>query len=511
MASGRAGFWAGLAAAIPSIIAIYLGWFTRHVPAVALALWERQMRLIPLPLFSFLIVRLKFAAKPAAFWGMLVVLAIVLGVAGGVVARWAGRRPARLLAGSWVLSTALLTALTLRPASRYLAERLAAEGLSGGSTVSVLAALAAYGALFAVPFTLLMMARHRRSDAAPSPPGVTRREFLSRAVVLLVASASGGVAAQWLVASMRRAAAAAESLFARIRGLPTEVTPSDQFYVVSKNPPGFDPVVDAAKWSLQVDGLVARPVRFTYDEITAMSAVEQVQTLECISNEVGGDLISTARWKGVRLRDILQRSGGTGATAVRVAFRCADGYSESIPVADAMNATTLLAYEMNGQPLPAKHGFPVRLLVPGLFGMKNPKWITRIEVVDYNFQGYWEASGWSDDAVAKTMSKFTTPGGSASAGEVGLGGVAYGGDRGIKAVEYSADGGATWVPAEVKPPLGPFTWVLWAAVWTPAAPGEYTLKVRARDGAGVLQTAKETATLPDGASGYHTIRIRVRK
>src|SRR5574341_1319968 len=109
MASGRAGFWAGLAAAIPSIIAIYLGWFTRHVPAVALALWERQMRLIPLPLFSFLIVRLKFAAKPAAFWGMLVVLAIILGVAGGVVARWAGRRPPRLLAGSWVLSTALLT------------------------------------------------------------------------------------------------------------------------------------------------------------------------------------------------------------------------------------------------------------------------------------------------------------------------------------------------------------------------------------------------------------------
>ncbi len=512
MSSGRAGFWGGLAAAIPSVIAIYLGWFTRAIPAVALALWERQMRLIPLQLFSFLIVRLKFAAKPAAFWGMLVVFAIVLGVVGAVVARWAGRRPARLLAGSWVLSTALLTGLTLRPASRYLAERLAAEGVSGGSTLSILAALAAYGALFAVPFTLLMMVRQRRGgDAAPSPPGVTRREFLSRTVLLFVASASGGAAAQWLAASMRRAAAAAENVFARIMGLPAEITSTDQFYVVSKNPPGFDPVVDGGKWSLQVDGLVARPLRLTYDDITAMPAVEQVQTLECISNEVGGDLISNARWKGVRLRDILQRSGGTGATAVRVAFRCADGYSESIPVADAMNATTLLAYEMNGRPLPPKHGFPVRLLVPGLFGMKNPKWITRIEVVNYDFQGYWEASGWSDDAVVKTMSKFTTPGGSAPAGEVGLGGVAYGGDRGIKAVEYSTDGGVTWRPADVKPPMGPFTWVLWAALWTPAAPGEYTLKVRARDGGGVLQTAKETATLPDGASGYHTLRIRVRK
>lgn len=512
MSSARMGFWTGLLSGLLSVAAIYLGWFTRGIPAVALALWERQMRLIPLQLFSFLIVRLKFAAKPAAFWGMLVILVIVLGVVGAVVARWAGRRPARLLAGSWVLSTAFLTGLTLRPASRYLAERLAAEGISGDSTVSILAALAAYGALFALPFTLLMMMRQRRrGDAAPSPSGVTRREFLSRAVILLVGSASGAAAAQWLAASMRRVAAAVESVFARVAGLPPEITPTDQFYIVSKNPPGFDPVVDARKWSLQVDGLVAQPLRLTYDDITAMPAVEQVQTLECISNEVGGDLISNARWKGVRLRDILQRSGGTGATAVRVAFRCADGYTESIPVADAMNATTLLAYEMNGRPLPPTHGFPVRLLVPGLFGMKNPKWITRIEVVDYDFQGYWERSGWSDEAVVKTMTRFTAPVRSVPPGEVGLGGVAYGGDRGIKAVEYSTDGGVTWQPAEVKPPLGPFTWVLWAAVWTPTAQGEYTLKVRARDGAGVLQTARETATLPDGASGYHTIRIRVRK
>lgn len=510
MSSGRSGFWAGLVAGVPPVIAIYLGWFTRGVPAVALALWERQMRLIPLELFSFLIVRLKFAAKPAAFWGMLAVLVVIMGLLGALTARWAGRRTARLLGGSWVLATGLLAILTFRPASRYLTERLAAEGVAGNTTVSVLAALAGYGALFAIPYTLLMLGLQRRGGGAPSAPGVTRRQFLSRAVILLVASASGGAAAQWLAASMRRAASAAESLFARITGLPPEITPNDQFYVVSKNPPGFDPVVDVAKWSLQVGGLVTRPLRLTYDDITAMPAVQQVQTLECISNEVGGDLISTTRWKGVRLRDVLQRAGGTAATAVRVVFRCADGYSESIPIADAMNATTLLAYEMNGGPLPAKHGFPVRLLVPGLFGMKNPKWITRIEVVDYDFQGYWEASGWSDDAVVKTMSKFAAPGRSVPAGDVGLGGVAYAGDRGIKAVEYSTDGGVTWRSAEVKPPLGPFTWVLWAALWTPAAPGEYTLKVRARDSAGVLQTARETATLPDGASGYHTIRVRVR-
>jgi DMSO/TMAO reductase YedYZ molybdopterin-dependent catalytic subunit len=196
---------------------------------------------------------------------------------------------------------------------------------------------------------------------------------------------------------------------------------------------------------------------------------------------------------------------------VKVAFHCADGYTEAIPLGDAMNPTTLLAYEMNGEPLPPAHGFPARLLVPGLFGMKNPKWIRRIEVVDHDFQGYWEKSGWSDEAVVKTMSKATTLQRTHTLGEVPVGGVAYAGDRGIKEVEYSVDGGKTWQKAEVKPALGPFTWVLWAAVWTPAGPGEYTVKVRATDGSGVLQPAKETPTLPDGASGYHTLRVRVRK
>ncbi|MDR7548290.1 MAG: molybdopterin-dependent oxidoreductase, partial [Armatimonadota bacterium] len=258
--------------------------------------------------------------------------------------------------------------------------------------------------------------------------------------------------------------------------------------------------------------LVGRTVKLTYDELRALPAVQQYQTLECISNEVGGDLISNAAWKGARLRDVLMLAGGPAPTAVKVAFRCADGYTESLPIADALNPTTLLAYEMNGEPLPPRHGFPVRLLVPGLFGMKNPKWITRIEVVNYDFRGYWEASGWSDEAVVKTMSKFTTPTrGSLPAGEVGLGGVAYAGDRGIRKVEYSTDGGRTWQQAETAPPLGPFTWVLWAAVWTPAGPGEYVLKVRATDGTGVLQAARESPPLPDGATGYHTLRIRIRR
>jgi len=511
MSSTRSGFWAGLAAGLLVAIAMYFGWFTHHIPAVALALWERQMRLIPLQVFSFLIVRLKFAAKPAAFWGMLAGLVVLLGLIGAGVARWAGWKPGRLLVGAWVVVTGLLAVLAFGPASRYLAERLAAEGMAA-NPYTVPLALAAYGVLFAGFYTVLMVALARRPAAgAPPSGGVTRRELFSRAVTVLIASAAGGAAAQWLQIVLRRATVAAQSLFARVQGLPAEITPNDRFYVVSKNPPGFDPVVEVAKWSLDIGGLVSKPVRFSFEDLRAMPAIEQVQTLECISNEVGGDLISNAKWKGVQLRDVLMRAGGPAATAVKVAFRCADGYSESIPVADAMHPTTLLAYEMNGEPLPAKHGFPVRLLVPGLFGMKNPKWITKIEVVNYDFRGYWEASGWSDEAVVKTMSEFTVAPRSGTVGEIGLGGAAYGGDRGIKAVEYSTDGGGTWRPAEVKPPLGPFTWVLWAALWTPTAPGEYTLKVRARDGLGVVQTAREVPTLPDGASGYHTVRIRVRK
>ncbi|HEV8354653.1 MAG TPA: molybdopterin-dependent oxidoreductase [bacterium] len=339
---------------------------------------------------------------------------------------------------------------------------------------------------------------------------VTRREFLSRSALFALAAAGGASIARWAARAASGGIVLAQDLFARIRGLPPEITPNDQFYVVSKNPPGFDPRLDALKWSLDVAGKVGRPLRLTYDELRAMPAVEQLQTLECISNEVGGDLISNARWKGVRLRDVLARAGGPAPTAVKVAFRCADGYSESVPIGDAVNPSTLLVYEMNGEPLPAAHGAPLRLLIPGLFGMKNPKWITRLEVVDYDFQGYWQASGWTDDAVVKTMSKFIVAS-QTSGGDVELGGVAYAGDRGIKEVEYSTDDGKTWTKAALKPALGKFTWVLWAAVWKPAAAGTVVLKVRAKDGNAVLQLSKPAPTLPDGASGYHTLRLQVRK
>jgi DMSO/TMAO reductase YedYZ molybdopterin-dependent catalytic subunit len=331
--------------------------------------------------------------------------------------------------------------------------------------------------------------------------------------MLAAAALAGGAAiTQWVGAQVARAAAAAQSIFDRINGLPPEVTPTRDFYVVSKNPSGLDPRVDERRWALEIAGLVKTPVKLTYDEIRAMPSVTRHHTLECISNEVGGDLISNALWKGVRFRDIIARAGGVSPTAIRFALRCADGYTEGLPVVEAMHEDTMLAYEMNGDRLPHNHGFPVRMLVPGLFGMKNPKWLTKIEAVSTHFTGYWQASGWSDEAVVKTTSIFRVPGlRPVPVGEIHLGGVAYSGDRGVQEVEVSADGGRTWRKAEVKKPLGTYTWVLWATVWTPTGPGEYTLRVRARDGTGLLQTMQDAPTLPDGASGYHTIRVRVRK
>ncbi|HET6948410.1 MAG TPA: molybdopterin-dependent oxidoreductase [bacterium] len=494
--------------------AIYLGLFTSGMPAVALGLWDRMLRLIPMQLFSFFIVRLKFAAKPSAFWGMLLGLVILWGLLGALLAR---RRPAARVLLAWLVSAGVLAVLTYGPATATLDARGAAVGASGHGAWLIGAAIAGYAALFTIIYAvvLALLSRWRvvaRPDGPqPSPPdGVTRREMLSRGVMVALAATAGTAAARWVLSVGHSATAFAQPLFSRIKDLPSEITPNDRFYVVSKNPPGFDPELDTERWSLEIAGLVGRPVKLSYAQLRALPAVEQVQTLECISNEVGGDLISNARWKGVRLRDVLQQAGGPGTRAVKVAFRCADGYTESIPIADALNPSTVLAYEMNGEPLPAAHGRPVRLLVPGLFGMKNPKWITRIEVVDYDFQGYWERSGWSDEAVVKTMSKFTTLPRTARLEEVPLGGVAYGGDRGVREVEVSTDGGKTWQRADVKAPVGPFTWVLWAALWKPTARGEYTLKVRAKDGGGVVQIAKDTRTLPDGASGYHTLRVRVR-
>jgi len=289
-----------------------------------------------------------------------------------------------------------------------------------------------------------------------------------------------------------------------------EITPVGQFYTVSINL--WDPRIDYRNWTLEISGLVERPLTIDYQQLTHHPhSVEAFVTLTCVSNEVGGSLAGNAKWRGVRLRDLLEEAG-VKPGAVDLVMEAYDNYTDSIPIEKAMHPDTLLVYEMNGEPLRPQHGFPARLIVPGIYGMKNVKWIRRLRVVDYDFKGYWARRGWSDTAVIKTWSRIDVPtGAQLRAGEpLIIGGVAFAGDRGVSAVEVSVDGGQTWMPAELKEPLGPYAWRLWAVPWTPDAPGSAELVVRAIDGTGQVQTETVAPPLPDGASGWHRRRVSVR-
>lgn len=283
--------------------------------------------------------------------------------------------------------------------------------------------------------------------------------------------------------------------FEGIGGLAPRLTPLGDFYVVDTEL--VDPEVDPDTWTLEIGGLVDRPFTLDYDELLDTPSVERLATLECISNEVGGDLISTARFTGVRLRDLLGRAGIRDG-AIEVVATAVDGYADSIPLTDAMAEHTLVVLGMNGMTLPTAHGYPARLLVPGLYGMKQPKWLGSLEVVDRPFEGYWEARGWSKAAVVKTMSRIDAA--VERGDETLVAGVAFAGTRGISRVEVSVDDGTTWDDAELEDALSPLSWRRWRFAFTPS--GSTTVVVRGTDGEGEVQTQRMTAPHPDGASGY---------
>jgi DMSO/TMAO reductase YedYZ molybdopterin-dependent catalytic subunit len=291
-------------------------------------------------------------------------------------------------------------------------------------------------------------------------------------------------------------------------GQTTEVTSTTRFYYVSKNLVG-DPAIDSGQWQLQITGLIDHAKTFSFADIQAMPQVQRYQTLECISNEVGGDLMSTTLWTGTRIADILM-AAGIQAGASQMIFHCADGYSDRHHLSQALDPRALIVYAMNGQPLPQAHGFPARLLIPGRYGMKNGKWVTSLELATGDYQGYWEQQGWTSEAVVKLTSRIDVPGD----GEllerrpINLAGVAFAGDQGIGRVEVSTDAGQTWTAAHLKRPLSDLTWVLWELPWSPP-PGSHVVAVRAIDLAGRMQTSQTATPLPDGATGYHAITVTV--
>lgn len=290
------------------------------------------------------------------------------------------------------------------------------------------------------------------------------------------------------------------------------VTPNELFYCVTKNV--VDPRVNVRLWHLEVNGLAQNRATYRLADLKGFPTVEQETTLMCISNGLDAGLMSNAFWKGVALRDLIDPAAPL-SDAARVRLHGVDNYIDTIPLDKALEATTLLAYEMNGVPLPDRHGFPLRAIVPGYFGEKHVKWLTRIELASANAKGFYEAQGWGPDFIVPTRSRIDVPSYNAqfSLGQlrdpIQVKGVAFGGDRGISRVEISDDDGETWDEAKINYPGTKVTWALWSYDWRPDEADDYTLVVRATDGEGAVQEFEEDRGWFSGVTGFHKIVVHV--
>jgi DMSO/TMAO reductase YedYZ molybdopterin-dependent catalytic subunit len=296
------------------------------------------------------------------------------------------------------------------------------------------------------------------------------------------------------------------------------ITDADSFYVVSKNALG-DPVLEPGSWRLRIDGDVSRPIEIDYRSLRNLPQVEVEKTLECVSNFVtkcelapfGCDLISTAKWKGARLKDVVALAGGLAPDVSALAVVAADEFTTTFPIDVALHPDTLVVYEMNGRPLAREHGYPARVLVPGRYGMKNAKWIVALRPLRLDPGDWYSQRGWSKDAVIKTMTRIDTPArnGELTPGKHRIAGIAYAGERGIHRVEFSADGGDQWRAADlIDRPAGRDVWVRWEGVFDLPPNTTLTLMSRATDGTGELQTEPFSLPQPDGSTGWHSLEIR---
>ena len=298
--------------------------------------------------------------------------------------------------------------------------------------------------------------------------------------------------------------------FESIAALTPRITENADHYTVDTTL--IKPSTDITRWQLDIGGSVEQPFSLSYDDLLDLEAVEQLKTLECISNEVGGELISTALWTGVPLGDLLARARPMAAT-YDVKLTSIDGYTDSIRIEKAMESDTIVAYLMNGVTIPLDHGYPARLLVPNIYGMKNVKWLRSIECVTFDYLGYWMERGWSDIAVVNTNTRIDTPSRSVkwAGGPVEIAGIAFAGARGVRKVEVSVDGGKTFADAELEPALGPLTWVRWKLAWTPAGPNKYQIVARTTDRTGALETEVRREPFPNGATGWDGVEVLVTR
>ncbi|MEO5723942.1 MAG: molybdopterin-dependent oxidoreductase [Ilumatobacteraceae bacterium] len=272
------------------------------------------------------------------------------------------------------------------------------------------------------------------------------------------------------------------------------------------------PRIDIDSWRVEIAGMVAEKLSLSYAELSALPQVQRVVTLTCVSNDVGGDLVGNATWQGVLLKDLLQQAGVDPA-GEQVYSTSLDGWSSGFPLSVALDGRdAMIAIGMNGQPLPLEHGFPARLVVPGLYGyVSGTKWLRKIEINRWSdAQGFWVPLGWSRDGPIKTQSRIDVPrrGDTVAAGAAKIAGVAWAQHRGVDTVEVRIDSGE-WRPATLSQDAADDAWRQWVIDWD-AVPGKHTLQVRATDKTGAVQVEKVTSPAPDGATGYHTRTVTVR-
>lgn len=405
------------------------------------------------------------------------------------------------------------------------------------STTMVLVAMAVPAVVFGIALPLVQRGLRRltpriigstRLRRTFSP---TRRLFLKRVTVGLVVLGAGSLAWRFITQGLGSGTAAgANSLdgppppiritpptpsyttWPPIPGQTPELTTTHDFYLVSKNIYG-DPNLDAAGWHLTIGGEGAlKEITLGYQDLLNLPATEQITTLECISNPVAGSYMSAARWKGVPLKTLLEMVGMKPGVS-KVIFRASDDYSDSIHLAKALDPMTLLVHTMNDAPLRPEHGFPARMIVPGIYGMKHCKWITSIELTTHAFLGYWQQRGWNDDALINLGARIDVPadGDTLYVGrQTSIAGVAFAGARGVSAVEVSTDNGASWQRANLRQPLGAVTWTLWELPWTPTSASTYAIVARMIDLQGYYQQPVLADTFPNGASGYHRITVTAK-
>jgi DMSO/TMAO reductase YedYZ molybdopterin-dependent catalytic subunit len=503
-----AGIVAGLAGlAVAGLAAWLIAPAGSPVPAVG----ELIISLLPPPLVNFGKEVLGFADKPVLLAIIVAAVLIICGLAGELEwrRRFAGAPLFAVVAVIGILGVSAQPEVTI---SAYIP--------------TIVGLLLGYMILSALVGSLQQW---RPPDAAAKDGeagSAARRKFLAWTLVVGAASAAAAITGQLLANASSAVGTAREKLRLppatrsmaapppgadlQIDGLTPYVTSNADFYRIDTALQV--PMIDPATWTLRITGMVQKPFQINYAELTAKPLVEHLITLTCVSNEVGGDLAGNALWLGYPIRELLAEAKPLPG-ADMVLSKSQDGWTASSPLSALTdpNREALLAIGMNGQPLPIEHGFPVRMVVPGLYGyVSATKWVTSLRVTKYaEEQAYWTPLGWSPRGPIKLASRIDVPRKSSiDPGTVVVAGVAWAQHTGISAVEVQVDQG-DWQPAQLAEIAGPDTWRQWKFDW-PATPGSHTLTVRATDANGMLQAAEVAPPAPDGATGYHSITVKVR-